>query len=161
MIENVGYVASRPRTLEAAKRHGFFPIRDTEILALLDYHYDPNLGLLSSSTCQVITGLEVPASILAQGREASYWMSKSQFRGLHQIDDEISATASIVNAKDNVSLAALMITSESIHEAALIIAESLCRKLSKILSMPEENIDMAKPMHFVGVDSLVALEIRN
>ncbi len=34
-------------------------------------------------------------------------------------------------------------------------------KLSKVLSMPQENIDASKPMHVFGVDSLVAVEIRN
>ena len=162
VIENVGYVAERPQIRETAKKLGFLPISDTQLLALLEYHCDPNLGLLSPSTCQVITGLEVPASMLARGLDDVHWMSKSQFRSLHQMDKNISAAPSTQNAKDNIISPAVLITSsESIHEAAFIVAESLSGKLSKILSMPEENIDLTKPMHVVGVDSLVALEIRN
>ena len=161
VIDNVGYVAERPGMRESVKMHGILPISDTELLALLDYHCDPNLGILSPSTCQVVTGLEVPASMLAQGLEPAYWMSKIQFRGLHQMNSDNSAKTPIINSEDKVDTAALLAASESIDKAASIVSDSLAKKLSSTLSMPLENIDPTRPMHSFGVDSLVAIELRN
>ncbi len=161
VIDNVGYVTERPGMRESVKMHGILPISDTELLALLDYHCDPNLGILSPSTCQVVTGLEVPASMLAQGLEPAYWMSKTQFRGLHQMNSDNSAKTPITNSEDKVDTAALLAASESIDKAASIVSDSLAKKLSSRLSMPLENIDPTRPMHSFGVDSLVAKELRN
>ena len=108
-----------------------------------------------------VTGLEVPASMAAQGLETAYWMHKSHFRHLHQMDSKNSATTPNKTAEDKVNIIALLCASESFSEAALIISSCLVEKLSRTLSMPGENINPLKPMHFLGVDSLVALEIRN
>ena len=80
VIDNVGYVAERPAIRKSGKIHGILTISGTELLALLEYYYDPNLAILSPLTCQVITGLEIPASMSARGLEHAYWMGKSQFR---------------------------------------------------------------------------------
>ena len=160
MIENIGYVAERPKIRESAKRNGFLPIIDSELLALLDYYCDPNLGILSPSKCQVITGLEIPTSMSAQGLEHSYWMGRNQFRALHQINNNNSSTDSI-NKVNDLDVTALLSATQSMDEAALIVINSLVKKLSRTMSMPEENIDPTKPMHTFGADSLVALEIRN
>lgn len=47
------------------------------------------------------------------------------------------------------------------EEAAEIIAEALTKKLSELMSVPKEDVDAAKPMYVLGVDSLVAVEIRS
>lgn len=39
--------------------------------------------------------------------------------------------------------------------------EGLVRKVSKALSIPPEDIDANKPLHAYGVDSLLAVELRN
>ena len=38
---------------------------------------------------------------------------------------------------------------------------ALVAKLSRMLALPKEDIDPTKPLHTYGVDSLVAVEIRN
>ena len=42
-----------------------------------------------------------------------------------------------------------------------IVVESRARKLARALSIPPEDVDADKPLHLYGVDSLVAVEIRN
>ena len=166
VIENVGYVAERPGMRESVKMHGILPFGDTELLALLDHYCDPNLGVLSPSTCQVITGLDVPASLAARGQDPAYWMSKTQFGHLRQLrSTNIPATTtSTTTDPDNnnkIPTSALLTASVSTTEAASIVSTSLTAKLSTVLSMPIENIDPNRPPHSVGVDSLIALELRN
>ncbi|MCJ1358943.1 MAG: hypothetical protein MMC33_008943 [Icmadophila ericetorum] len=160
VIMSVGYVAERPQVFEAMKTLGYLPIHEAELLALLDFYCDPALEILSPSTCQSITGLETPASMRAQKKEEAYWMRKCQFKALHQID-AVESSLHQADVQNTVNLSSLLSSAGFMVEAVDIISESLARKLSKILSMPLENIESTKPMHVFGVDSLVAVEIRN
>ncbi|MCJ1312675.1 Reducing polyketide synthase rads1 [Agyrium rufum] len=45
--------------------------------------------------------------------------------------------------------------------ASTIIAEALVNKIADILRIPPSEVDASKPMYQYGVDSLVALEVRN
>lgn len=47
------------------------------------------------------------------------------------------------------------------EEAAEIIAEALTKKLPELMSVPKEDVDAAKPMYVLGIDSLGAVEIRS
>ena len=42
-----------------------------------------------------------------------------------------------------------------------IVTLSLTHKLARTISIPALDIDVAKPLHSYGVDSLVAVELRN
>ena len=163
VIMSVGYVAERPQVLEAMEALGYLPLQEDEFLALLEFYCDPALDLLTPSTCQVITGLGTPASMRAQKKEEAYWMRKPEFKALHQI----GAFADVPNAshpahdEESINLPSLLSTTECLSDASDLISDSLAKKLSKALSMPIEKIDISKPMHVFGVDSLVAVEIRN
>ena len=159
MIVSSGYVADRPQVLEGMKRLGYPPLHEAELLSLLEYHCDPALPLLSPLKCQVIIGLETPASLRAQNIEEVYWMNRSQFRAMHQMDSTSNTARG--DAEDTTENTVLLSGAKSVADAAKIISESLVKKLSRILSMPQEDIDSSRPMHVVGVDSLVAVEVRN
>ena len=164
VVDDVGYVAERPGVRESVKMHGIVPFGDRELLALLDRCCDPMLGVLSPSTCQVVMGLDVPAEMAARGREPAYWMRKSLFAHLHRIRGAMTPlTSSTTDAKDQGihTAAALLSASDSLPEAAAVVSACLTAKLSSALSMPVENIDPTRPPHAFGVDSLVALELRN
>ena len=49
----------------------------------------------------------------------------------------------------------------SLAQAGEIIESGLTAKLGKSLNMAAEDLDTAKPVHSYGVDSLVAIEVRN
>ncbi|KAI0844144.1 beta-ketoacyl synthase [Daldinia vernicosa] len=51
--------------------------------------------------------------------------------------------------------------SGSLSEAADILANGLAMKLVAIFSMPRESLDLNQPLHNYGVDSLIAIELRN
>lgn len=162
VIMSVGYVAERPQVLEAMEALGYLPLQEDEFLALLEFYCDPALDLLTPATCQAITGLRTPASMRAEKKEEAYWMRKPEFKALHQID----AVAGLSNAypahnEESVHLPNLLSATECLSDASNLISDSLAKKLSKALSMPIEKIDISKPMHIFGVDSLVAVEIRN
>lgn len=157
----VGLVAENKAIKDAIDAAGFFMgITEAELHAVLDRYCDPALELLSPQTCQVVMGLETPASLKARNIEEAYWMTKPLFRHFHQMggSDRLSSarpSQTVVNLASNLGSATRL------SDASAIVAESLVKKLSKSLSTPEADIDTSKPLHFYGVDSLVAVELKS
>ena len=52
-------------------------------------------------------------------------------------------------------------SAKTLEDATVIIVEALIKRISGIMSLPLRDIDSGKPVHFYGVDSLVAVEFRN
>ncbi|KAL8747818.1 MAG: hypothetical protein Q9190_000362 [Brigantiaea leucoxantha] len=63
-------------------------------------------------------------------------------------------------SRSTVSYKALLESAKSLAEAGDMTAKGLAKKLSVSLSMPEEDVEINRPIHAYGVDSLVAVEVR-
>lgn len=50
---------------------------------------------------------------------------------------------------------------DSLSEAKAIISDAVMLKLGRVLSIPEEDFEESKPLHSYGIDSLVAVELKN
>ena len=80
---------------------------------------------------------------------------------MHQMELADSKTQISVTGEVADDYAALLSSTNSISDAAAIVADALTRKLGKALSMPATDVDINKTLHAYGVDSLVAVELRN
>ncbi|KAJ4300071.1 hypothetical protein N0V90_005320 [Kalmusia sp. IMI 367209] len=131
----------------------------TEITAMLDYYCQP--GLLSTPTqSQVITGLELPADIRSKGHEVPQVLHSPLFRHMFQVESSYTPVrASTARQQKTAKLAFL--GASSAEEGGKIIAEALKEKLSRVLGVPHEHIDLNDSLVSYGVDSLVGLELRN
>lgn len=58
----------------------FLPLEHDELFALLDYYCDPPKAIAKPFDGQVITGLELPATMLAKGSEIPFAMRQPLFR---------------------------------------------------------------------------------
>jgi aryl carrier-like protein len=88
----------------------------------------------------------------------AYWLKKASFRQviLGKIQDEPGAVEA-----EQVNFQGLFAAASSLEEAGKAVTEALVKKLAKTLSLTQEELDPNKPMHSYGVDSLVAVELRN
>ncbi|KAM0165973.1 hypothetical protein ACHAQE_002074 [Botrytis cinerea] len=135
------------------------PISQTEFYALLDYYCNPNLQLCNTETCRVIIGIETPAVMRANLVSLPHWTTRRTFRFMHQIGLDTSSLAT--GATEVINYADLFREAQSLDEAAEIATEALIQKLSKALSVAVDDIDKDKALHAYGVDSLLAVELRN
>lgn len=154
----VGFAAERQQVTDSLRAAGYEGIHQAEFLAMLDYYCNPNLPLCSASESQIVTGISTPALLKSKGMAEIFWMSKPLFRGLSQVDRVSSSSAETL--RPSVDYKALLENSDSLKNAGDIIAQALTKKLSSALSMPENDIELQKPIFAYGVDSLVAVEIR-
>ncbi|KAL4993410.1 hypothetical protein BDV10DRAFT_199663 [Aspergillus recurvatus] len=139
-------------------------ISQREMFALLEYHCDPSLEIPRTPLrSQVLVGLNTPLGLAAEGREIPVLLNRPLFRGTWNIVDTTTSAASNAaeDAGGNADVLHRLATVTSMQEAADIIAESLMQRLSKAIGVPLKNLDAAKPMNQYGVDSLVAVELRN
>lgn len=108
---------------------------------------------------QVITGLGTADIMAAAGLEQPWYFSKPRFGPLAITSS--SATASSSNNSATASIASRLKDAGSKERAVEIITEGLVGKVADILQMPHSEVDSERPMYRYGVDSLVALEVRN
>ena len=136
----------------------FIPLSHTELFALLDYYCDPTLALLTPLTCQCIIGIETPAKLRAQGIEEAPWMRTPLFRHMYHIQGHETAFADIPN--ESLHLAKSFADARLLSETGTIVTQGLIKKVAKSLVLLSEEVDVNKPLHHYGVDSLLAVEVR-
>ena len=160
MMVAEGVVAENDGLMGFLKRTGYFmEILQPELFALLDHYCDPALPILAPHECQAIVGIETPAVLDSRGIDQPDWMRRPMFRHFHQIKSEDTATS--VNANSMTDYAALLRDAISTASAATIVSGALANKIAKVMGTETENVDLGRPMHAYGVDSLVAVEVRN
>ena len=158
-IQSIGKIAETKALQEGVASTGYLmPISEHDLLALLEHYCDPSLPA-SSRTCQLVVGLATPAATRASGADIPSFMQRPMYRHMHQMDLLNESVSGMSETAANY--ATLFASAGSLSEAGEMVAQGLARKLSKALSMPAEDIDTSKPLHAYGVDSLLAVELRN
>lgn len=133
-----------------------------EVYALLDYYCNKS-NPVDQERSQIVMGLEVPADIAARGMEWADWMKDPMFANLHQLTLSSSTQHQDVNRPGEVSSDLVMLVAKAASpvEAAETVASGFMAKLGRILSVPSDDLDVTVPLHTYGVDSLIAVELRN
>ncbi|KAI0181193.1 hypothetical protein GGR52DRAFT_523219 [Hypoxylon sp. FL1284] len=115
---------------------------------------------LKPAQSQVVVGLDLPADIINRGMELSSWTDEPMFSHLHQITSSTPDSASRPTSS-GLTLASQVLASSLIGEGTEILAKGVAARLTAILSMSQDGFDLNQPLHTYGVDSLIAVELRN
>ncbi|RYP89414.1 hypothetical protein DL769_000065 [Monosporascus sp. CRB-8-3] len=162
MVE-AGRVAEDEALLASMRRIGLLmDIQQEEMLALLDFYCDPNLPVLSESEAQVVVGVELPSVIRAKGIDLHHSLHRPMFRQLFKMSSTYVDSDSSVNSDGTVGdrVAALR-SAPSQDDAAILVKTWLTAKLGQVLGLTGADIDSSKPLHAYGIDSLVAIDLKN
>lgn len=129
-----------------------------DLCDLLDHYCNPHLAPSRPPThCQLLMGINDPFQIRAErNREEPNWMRAPLFSHYYTR----GKTASLSHTTNKVDIATLL-TQSTPGTAASVIIQALIEKLSSIVSVPVDNFDEHKPIHAYGIDSLVAVDLRN
>lgn len=147
-----------------ASTANYSPVATTDLLALLDHYCDPALEPLSPDQSQLLIGASTPAEARSRGGDA-FWASRTRmFAGF---DIELEATASGMAASaetakgDDLDAAKLFIQAEGPLERIGVVITALKSKLARALGVEAKEIEGGKGLADYGVDSLMAVELRN
>lgn len=191
VMADVGIVAEKEeyaRRKEAAA--DLAAVKEKEFWALLEIYCDPQLqdSYLEEEKVgeenqtnnnnkkkkempdQPIVGLITPAQFRAKGMEPPSFIERPLFSALAQTEtaigagatgDSSSLGAAFRGQEGELNHAAQLTRADSDDDATNIIVNGLQKKLSKALAMSVADIDVSRPLHLYGVDSLLAVELRN
>ncbi|KAI1260128.1 putative polyketide synthase [Xylariaceae sp. FL1019] len=165
-LENEGYMAeNREMLMRYANVKHMLLMSQNEVLALLEHYCNPSISRnVDPAHFQLVLGLTLPADVSNRGMELSSWMHEPMFTNLLQMDPT-DANSSVEQAagfqNTGPSLIAQVSAAPSVQEAGTILAKGLAAKLISILSLGSDQYSPDLPLHTYGVDSLIAVELRN
>ena len=152
-VSDVGYLAENAeRQAQVAKNLGSETISEAEVLALIAAAINGQMQRTCRSHC--ITGLKI-------GRDTKdlFWVNDAKFKHLKATAEAEQEQLSV--AAPTVSLSNALKTAKSYEQALELVCKGLMTKVSVVLMVPLEEMDATKPVVVYGLDSLVAIEIRN
>ncbi|KAK2813768.1 Type I Iterative PKS [Emmonsiellopsis sp. PD_5] len=140
--------------------HIFKPVTEEELLALLDRFCDPECELLPELRGQVVTGLGLSKKAIENDLDA-YFTENPLFSHLKHMRTMRRGRDKMTSSKEGVDYLRQFTNASSLPEAGAVVANALAAKLSRVLAIAIEDLDLNKPIDELGVDSLVAVELRN
>ena len=151
MVTEVGYLAEHEDLMEALRKESISaPISERELLALIMTAIEGR-----ASGPETFTGF-------ALEREFSQfqYVSDAKFSHIRRAFAQ-DAHHEDVTSPATVSLSRLLANAGSLEAARELITKGLMQKLCSLLMLPLEDIDASKPIAKLGLDSLIAVELRN
>lgn len=159
MVKGVGYVAEDLAVLNRVRKSG-------QSLALSDDDVINAVGtaiIKPLEQGQVLLGLNCgpgpqwdPSSKSSMGRDGRFLPLR------YRQPSGASGPANTGDGDANAQpLAVRLQQAGSTDEAGSLISDAICRTLADIFMIPATEIDLTKPLALYGVDSLVAVELRN
>ncbi|KAI7762934.1 hypothetical protein LZL87_013425 [Fusarium oxysporum] len=161
-MSNIGIIAEK----EAYQRqrqtsNDMQPINDKELLALLTLCCDSksSIELPPLSKGQILFGLRTPADILVEGQQPPALLERpllSAFSFLAGSNNTPTQAADHAeNARD------VFQKSSDVRERQQVVIRAIAAKLARAMSISPDDVEPIKPLSSYGVDSLMAVELRN
>ncbi|KAF1967921.1 ketoacyl-synt-domain-containing protein [Bimuria novae-zelandiae CBS 107.79] len=161
-MKDVGVIAENEGLGHLAKAH-LLSVNEHELHALLDHYCLPPSGIPESRVRgQLLVGLPTSHFMQSNGGEVPAAYAQPLFSRLRVIERDEAVSSSAENKQANVTdYGKQFQAASSLVEAATVVVDGLVNRLSQALSMSAEDIEPTKPLHQYGVDSLIAVEMRN
>jgi len=152
-VSDVGYLAENAeKQAQVSENLGSETIREAEVLALLEAAITGKMAKFSNNHC--ITGLK-----LGSDAQDMFWANDGKFTRLRLAAEAESANNNTAAA--TLSLSRALKQAHSWDQALNLVCDGLMNKVSAVLMVPREEMDPSKAIVVYGLDSLVAIEIRN
>ncbi|KAK3167997.1 Type I Iterative PKS [Lepraria neglecta] len=153
-VKSVGYVAETAGVWNRMARLGYMSLDEDVVLKLIES------AILTPYDGQTVAGINVgPGGHWNQdsssqlGRDARFWALRYR-----QPQQQKEAGGSKGGGDSFPSQLAGVL---SRNEAERLVGQAIAQKLADVFTIPTDDVDMTKPPGAHGVDSLVAVELRN
>lgn len=148
-VSDVGYLAENFAKKEMVMGSmGNEGVNEAEFHALIAAAIGNHMGDTCSNHC--ITGLDI-----TPGHSTPFWVRDTKFSHIRPSQETTK------KLEGHISLAQQLRRAGSIKEAEALVCAGLVDKVSAILMIAKNDMDGRQPIAVYGLDSLVAVEIRN
>ncbi|PWY79152.1 polyketide synthase [Aspergillus heteromorphus CBS 117.55] len=155
-VKGVGVLATNTEIARRMTRAGHFPVSESQVLRLLES------AILNPFARQIVVGLNSSPgkhwdrdSESQLGRDARYIALQAR------VSSSTSTSTSSTTNGSSGGLAHALSQIRTRAEAETLVTAAIIAKLAEIFLIPVEDIDAGKTPSDYGVDSLVAVELRN
>ncbi|KAI1086249.1 ketoacyl-synt-domain-containing protein [Rostrohypoxylon terebratum] len=161
-ILGAGMLAEDPRMLDILKASGFFGIRLQDFKTIVECAIAGRTGDESKMPAQIVTGVGT-GGLIRQNKPADpYWTRTSLFTRLNDVDmPEGWASISEKNSDSRNDMQRMLAQALDAEEEEVIVTKGLQGMLSKSMNMDASDVEVSRPPSAYGVDSLVAVGVRN
>ncbi|KAK4033181.1 polyketide synthase [Parachaetomium inaequale] len=170
-MKNIGIIAETGAyQRQRQKADDMQPIDGSELLGLLTLTLDPANPLpmpADGNPGQMLFGLRTPADLLARGRAVPALLERPLLAPFaYNPSARTEGASSIASAQGAQAHAAaddsaLFRQATDSRERTQIVRRALAGKLARAMSIAPEDVEPGKPLSTYGVDSLMAVELRN
>ncbi|KAJ5494215.1 Acyl transferase/acyl hydrolase/lysophospholipase [Penicillium fimorum] len=159
VVRGIGYLSDEKKRETVSKQLGTDSVDATDIRGLVTAAIRNEFDVSFEGHC--VAGFEGIKSTPASAQP--FWVNDAKLSHLLRLCTLGGGGALTELAQNNTEISpALAIRQSKTREAAeLIIGSAVLTKISSILMRPREDLDPAAPIMVYGLDSLVAIEIRN
>ena len=132
-------------------------IEEEELMSLFETYCDPACPLLPPSQAQLLVGVVTPRDFHSKGIDPPDMMKSPLFSSFARCTDAVRHS----EHSNGLDLATLFRQAEAEDMKMQVVVRALAAKLARSLSMTADDVDPTKKLFEYGVDSLVAVELRN
>ncbi|KAF6838015.1 KR domain-containing protein [Colletotrichum musicola] len=163
LVAEAGWASDNYDSVTQSLRAGHAGLTQPQLAALLEMLCDAGYDCAAPGGAQLVSMVDEPSDLARLTRRGQLdWMQKPMFNNLLRIGETATGGEGVArDTGDEVDYLALVRAAAPDSTAAgEVVTQGLVQKLSKSLSVPVETIDAGKPAYVVGVDSLIAVEVR-
>ncbi|KNA98806.1 hypothetical protein FOXG_03051 [Fusarium oxysporum f. sp. lycopersici 4287] len=159
-VLGAGMLADDEEILDILRASGFYGIRHEDFLTMITHAITAEISPGTPMPGRVIMGIG-SGGLVRQNQPADpYWSRTALYSYLNLVDTS-NPDLKVVDASNDFDLKSLLSCCSSTDVAAEIVTTGLSIMLAKAMNMLPEEIDTGKPPNVYGVDSLVAVGVRN
>jgi acyl carrier protein len=153
-VSDSGYLAEDlEKAAEVARNLGSDTICEREVLALLAAAIDGTLA--SACNGHTITGMRITATL------RPFWTDDAKFVAMRLAAEEEAAALNATAGTATISFGAALRAATTRAEAEDAVCRGLVDKITSVLMMEKDELDVTRSLSHYPLDSLVAIEIRN
>ncbi|CEL10219.1 hypothetical protein ASPCAL13343 [Aspergillus calidoustus] len=153
---SAGYLHENERAREYFLSNNVLrPLSESDLHALLDIYCSHSMEAFPIEKSQTVVG--ITPIVRQKGTGRTDWLQKPIASHINIAGLGGSSTSK--GGKTN--FAEVFASGKSLEEVSCVIAQSMKAKLAQMLSISAGELDLDKPIHQYGVDSLTAVELRN
>lgn len=166
-MEDVGYVSQNPAVLEQIKATNVYTLREQDLLDALQLAMTQCSSRLPSSDgytndAQLAIGLR-STKPLSDPTNRSIWRRDIRMSVYRNLENVNASTGGAVNEDLKQFLAGVASEPSMLDEQSNVdrLTQGIMVQLCGIMLRGEEDVDVKQSLSVLGLDSLVAIEIRN
>lgn len=155
VVKEVGYVAERPELQVVLKTlSGDAALNKTDVLALIKLAVTGRIDKYADHQCTIGLSFEN----YTPEHPAFVWARDARFSHLRRGANAILGSE---NKGSAITRKQALKQARDLKEATRVVSDELMGKLSSVLIIPIDEMSMEKPVVAMGLDSLVAVEVKS